>query len=245
MRQSTLNRHNSHEEKAVLSPDEIRAIRFVQILRAAGIFSFLGAVCLFAFTQFTLTAILVLAAGFVILAGRKLIQKSLALTAGTGNSQADSTVVKLEQIRKLLSKCRFMENAEAEGTQLATQADLLLFNYKQLSEVLSRKFESSEITFQRYAEGIDSSCLAIGENLLHMKNVLENLNLKSRLNENRESENQVTEMLGKTEQAISHLSELFHSLNNINTNEKHRDQLEQSMQQIRELASRAQIYSRH
>jgi archaellum biogenesis ATPase FlaH len=76
---------------------------------------------------------------------------------------------------------------------------------------------------------------------------LENLNLvsKSNFDQAQEQKKQVLLLLNSTDEALQQLATLFNSVNEINTKEKHRDQLEQSMQQIRELADRAKIYSKH
>jgi hypothetical protein len=76
---------------------------------------------------------------------------------------------------------------------------------------------------------------------------LENLNLtsKNQTEQWKEQQGQVSTLLASTDEALRELAQLFNSVNEITTKEKHRDQLEQSIQQIKELADRAKIYSKH
>jgi hypothetical protein len=168
------------------------------------------------------------------------------LTAASQDLQISSVASKLEQIRKQVSKCKFLESVETEGTQAAGQAEQLLNQYKQLKAVLGRKFSTTEITYSRYLESIEASCLSIAENLDHTKNILENLSV-TRGNQDshwQEKRNHVVSLLQSTDQALAGLAALFNSVNEITTNEKNRNQLEQSMLQIKELAERAKIYSK-
>ncbi len=227
--------------------ETIKSIRINRALLVVGLVASASAVGVFVLTQYTILSAFLAISGAVFFGARQLVKKSLALTSNTNQLLLGSTLHKLEQIKKQVSKCKFLENVETEGTQAANQADLLLQQYKSLKNILTQKFDPSEITFGRYLSSIDTSCLSIGENLVHTKSILENLNLvsKSNFDQAQEQKKQVLLLLNSTDEALQQLATLFNSVNEINTKEKHRDQLEQSMQQIRELADRAKIYSKH
>gem|GEM_PF-3337298 len=227
--------------------ETIKSIRINRVFLAVGLVASASAVGVFVLTQYTILSAFLAISGAVFFGARQLVKKSLALTSNAGQLQLGSTLHQLEQIKKQVRKCKFLEHFEIEGTQAANQADLLLQQYKSLKDILSQKFEPSEITFGRYLSSIDSSCLSIGENLVHTKSILENLNLVSKSNSDQaqEQKKQVLHLLKSTDEALQQLAMLFNSINEINTKEKHRDQLGQSMQQIRELADRAKIYSKH
>jgi hypothetical protein len=188
--------------------------------------------------------------GVVLLGARQLIKNSLALTSPQAFETSDLPLDRLEDIRKQVSQCKFLEKVELEGSTVADQATQLVQQYKNLKSILNQKFEPTELTYSRYESGVIASCLAIGENLLHVKSMLENLNV---MNPNattgaqtlwKSQKEQVTKILDANASALVELGTLFHSLNQILTKEKHRDQFEQSMEQIRQLAERAKQYSK-
>lgn len=223
-----------------------KSIRVNRALMACGLIATTGAVMLFLLTQYAILSALLGFAGLIFFAARQLVRKSLALTANNDQRQIGSINIQLEQIRMQVSKCKFLESVEAEGTQAARQADQLLHQYKILKTILSQKFETTEMTFSRYLGSIEVSCLSIGENLTHTKSMLENLSLtgKNQTDQWNEQRSQVVSLLKSTDEALLGLASLFSSVNEVTTKEKHRDQLEQSMLEIKELADRAKIYSK-
>lgn len=227
--------------------ETIKGIRTNRLLMAGGLAATAGATGIFILTQHIIFSVLLAVIAVIFFGSRQLIKKSLELTSNTNQPQLGSTQSQLEQIKKQVSKCKFLENVEVEGTQAASQADQLIQQYKSLKNILSEKFEPSEITFSRYLNSIETSCLSIGENLIHIKSILENLNLtsKNQTEQWKEQQGQVSTLLASTDEALRELAQLFNSVNEITTKEKHRDQLEQSIQQIKELADRAKIYSKH
>jgi hypothetical protein len=223
-----------------------KSIRTNRALMACGLIATTGAVMLFLLTQYAIFSALLGFAGLIFFVARQLVRKSLALTANRDQRQIGSIDIQLEQIRMQVSKCKFLESVEAEGTQAARQADQLLHQYKILKAILNQKLETTEMTFSRYLGSIEASCLSIGENLTHTKSMLENLSLtgKNQTDQWNEQRSQVVGLLKSTDEALLVLANLFSSVNEITTKEKHRDQLEQSMLEVEELADRAKIYSK-
>ncbi len=203
-----------------------------------------GAVAMFTLTHFAVFSGLLAVSALMLFVARQLVQKSIALTTSADAAPLSSVEERLDHIRKQVSKAKFLENIELEGTQAAHQADLLVQQYKNLREALLRKLSPSELTFQRYQDGISDACLAIGENLIHIKNMLENVNLTPKNAISAEQKRPILELLQSTDSALKQLAQLFQSINDMNTQEKHRDQLENSLQRIQELADRAKIYSK-
>lgn len=201
---------------------------------------------LYFFTQYTIASVVIAFFAFGIFAAKRLVQKSIQLTAPTNPRELTSTLSQLGHIKQQVRKCKFLDFFEAEGTQAAMQADLLVQHYKGLKNILSEKFEPSEITFSRYLGVIEASCLSIGENLLQAKNLLENLCLSSRGKSTPipEPTQELHRLLQSTDEALQGLANLYRSLNEMNTQEKYRDQLEHSMEQVKILADRAKIYSK-
>lgn len=243
----TLREKNIPERSLSSTVETIKSLRTNRFLLGAGLVSFATASGLFLLTQHTVFSAWLGFAALVFFGARQLARKSLALTANTDQFQMDSIQYQLEQIRKQVSKCKFLESVEVEGARAANQADQLLHQYKGLKNILSKKFEITEMTFSRYLGSIEASCLSIGENLTHTKSILENLNLtaKDQTAQWQDQRTQVNSLLKSTDEALRELTNLFNSVNEITTKEKHRDQLEQSMLQIKELAERAKIYSKH
>jgi len=219
-------------------------LRVNRALMAGGMLSIAGATGVFILTEYLILSFLLGFAALAFLGVRQLVNKSLAITAEGSQNQLVSTQHRLEQIKKEVGKSKFLEGLETEGMQVGNQAERLLQQYKSLHKLLGQKFETSEMTYSRYLGSIDSTCLSIGENLLHAKNLLEQLSLNSK-SRNGQVQSQVTDLLTFIDEALLELANLFTSINEITTKEKHRDQLQQSMLQIKELAERAKIYSKH
>lgn len=225
----------------------IKGLRTNRALLAGALVLSGGAVGVFVLTQYTILSVVLAVLGVVVFGARQLVKKSLSITASTSSMAISSTQGRLEEIKKQASKCKFLEKVEIEGSRLASQADQLLRQYKNLKGVLSQKFETTELTYSRYVDGIENSCLSLGENILHAKDTLENLNATNK-NDSGNWQKQldhVSELLRVNDHALEELATLFNSINEINTKEKHRPQLEESMQKIRELAERAKVYSKH
>ncbi len=221
-----------------------KTIRINRLLMTTGIIATTGAVVLFFFTHYLIFSILLGLTGIGLWFMRQLVKKSLSLTDHNNQLQIGSFQNQLERINKELSKCKFLEYVEAEGTQVANQAIQLLHQYKSLENILRQKFVTTELTYSRYISSVESACLSISENLLDIKNTLENLNLTNK-NSSTEWEiqkNKAQTQLKFTHEALLELSKLFNSLSEISTKENH---LEESMQQINELANRAKIYSKN
>lgn len=227
--------------------ENVKKLRTIQLLLAGSLAALTGAIGLLILSQYTFFSALLGFVSFLFFGSRQLVKKSLALTENSNELESRTTQYELEQIKKQVSKCKFLESVEAEGVQASDQAEHLLHQYKNLKSILSQKFESSELTFSRYLGSIEESCLSIGENLSHTKRILENLNMTSKnpTEQWKEQRNQANNLLKATDEALQELAILFNSINEITTKEKHRDQLEQSMLQIKELANRAKIYSKH
>lgn len=219
-------------------------MRLNRPLLALGLVATAGALVLFTLTHFTLLSGMLAALGFAFFLARQLVQKSIALTASSPENAPGTLSDSLGQIRRQVSKAKFLENLENEGTRVAHQAELLVQQHKNLIDALARKLSPTELTYERYLNAIDVASLAIGENLLHAKNTLENLNLTPRNSLTPAQLAPVNELLASIDQALKQLADLFHSINEMNTQEKHRDQLEDSLERIRELADRAKIYSK-
>lgn len=226
--------------------ETLKTLRLSKGLLAGGVIGLTGSLVVYAITQYAILAVFLALAGVLFFGARQLVNKSLQLTAIDSQLPLTSTQNRLEDIKKQVSKCKFLTAVEAEGAQAAAQAEQLLFQYKALSKILAQKFEPTEITFARYMDSINEACLSIGENLEHAKTSLEQLELTSN---NKTSQwqghrEQAQGLLKTTEQALAQLAPLFNSINEITTKEKNRNQLDEAMLQIKELADRAKQYSK-
>ncbi len=240
-------------------------LRQSRLLLVAGLTTACAAVADYFLSQHIFLSLFLAMLGIVFFIARQLVRNSIALTSHAKSERPDSPVARLEEIRKQTSKCKFLENVEQAGTEAAEQATQLIQQYKNLQTVLAQKFEPGELTRARYSDGIIFSCLAIGENLLLAKSLLENMNVtkpkgtaaafqnsaaETNVTLSRsqdlwaQQEKQVTDILSSNAAALSGLATLFGSLNQMTTKEKYRDELEHSMQQIRVLAERAKQYSK-
>jgi hypothetical protein len=161
-------------------------------------------------------------------------------------SPEDSVLKELEETKKQVSKSKFSIHVEKEGEELSSQGAKLFEQYSGLRKLLLTKFAPTEITYSRYASGIETSCLSIAQNLMHIKNVVDHLEQTKGTDPSAwETERaQMNESLKRTSEALSGLANLFVSLNAINTQEQHRPQLEQSMEEVRLLSERVKLYSK-
>ncbi|MCC6138661.1 MAG: hypothetical protein IT287_08505 [Bdellovibrionaceae bacterium] len=229
-----------------VSLETLKAMRLSKGLLAGGVIGITGALAVYAITQYAIFSVILAFSGVLFLGARQLVRKSLQLTEINSQLPLTSTENKLEDIRKHVSKCKFLTTVEAEGTQVARQAEQLLHQYKALRKVLEQKFDPSELTFARYIDSINDACLSVGENLAHSKSILEHLELTAvqKTPQWEIQKQQVQGLLKTTDEALVQLVQLFNSLNEITTKEKNRNQLEESMLQIKELADRAKNYSK-
>lgn len=243
---TNLNSENLSQKSSPSSMKSVKILRTNQALNVGGLLVTSGAFGVFLLTQYTIPAVLLGLAGLALFGVRQLVKKSLALTASDAQLQSTSIDKQLENLRKQVSKCKFLQYVEADGTKAADQANELLEQYKSLKNILSQKFEVTEMTYSRYLGGVDASCLSIGETLAHIKSILENLSLtgKNQTDQWKQKLSQVVNLLKSNDDALQGLATLFHSLNEVMTKEKHRDQLDQNMLRLKELADRAKLYSK-
>lgn len=206
-----------------------------------------AAVTVYVVTAHAIVSAILLAVGVVFFGANRLVRKSLAMTAHA-QLPSGSAPERFEQIRRDVSKAKFFEKVEAEGTLAAEQAGQMTRHYKSLQALLDQKFEPGELTRSRYSDAVIESCLAIGENLLFAKSLLENMNIGTPSTDPQSpwarQKEQVKSVLAANAAALDELSVLHASLSEMTTKDKHRDQLEQSIQQVRLLAERAKQYSR-
>lgn len=227
-----------------------------------------------AVTYFTLQHIFIsgglITIGLIFFATHALIRKSVELTSQTAQSlYPTSALGQLESTRRQIAKTKYYEQLEQEGEALTNQAEILINQYKTLNKMIGQKFDIGELTFSRYQEAVEKACLSIGENLLFLKNILDQLNITraNRLTEpvsqdklvdennlpspvtgkplNWESQRQdFLKGITKSNEALSQLTQLFQALNNIVTQEQHQSQLEDYLEQLKQLSERSKLYNK-
>lgn len=216
-----------------------------QVLLTGGVVACTAAAGVFFLTHFTFVAWILALVGAGFLISRQLVRKSLELTAAPAHQTLTSSVAQLAEMQRQVSKTKFLEYVEKEGEKAAQQAEQLVEQHKNLLRLLQQKFEPGEITHARYADAVESACFSIGENLMHAKRILENLSLTKPSKTNAGWNAGLLEVLKTNDEALAALTTLYSEINVITTKEKHRDQLEQTMQQVKELAARAKQYSKN
>lgn len=181
--------------------------------------------------------------GAATLVSHQLVHRSLALSYKSP-AQLGSTREQLSTTRQQLSKCKFLEHVQDDGTHAANQADRLHEQYLSLRQILDQKFEPTEITYSRYLDGLTTAVLALSESLLQLKNSLENLNRMGPAAKNHAQLSKIREQAATVESGLQALTTLFESLNQVTTKETYLDRLDQTMANIKDLADRAQRYSK-
>lgn len=81
-------------------------------------------------------------------------------------------------LRKLAPKiywCKYLEPIESYGMKLADQFQGIQQSYRVSQEVLQTKFNPSELTYERYASGIQATTLMLIDNLQKLVPLLETL----------------------------------------------------------------------
>lgn len=182
---------------------------------------------------------------------RALVAKSLAGGAETLPAPAERALLtggrpSLEEMRRQLSKCKFLEKVEAEGTRAAALAEELLQRANLLRRRLSEKFEPGEITFSRYQDAVDAAVLALADQLMSVRNQLENLNARADVRGESfvQERVEVGSALERVTRGLAELGGLDEALNQIVTKGDQRDQLEARLAEVQNLAARAGKYSK-
>ncbi len=134
--------------------ETIKSVRLNRLLMAGGLLAIVTSIGVFALTQFTTISVIVGLAGMIFLGARQLVQKSLSLTTNKEHLQINSIANQLELIKKEVSKAKFFEYVENEGTQAADQANLLLQQHKSLKNILNFKFDVHEMTTLAFRQSI-------------------------------------------------------------------------------------------
>jgi hypothetical protein len=174
---------------------------------------------------------------------------------------------RLKEIKKRISKVRYLENVGTLGEKAAIQLEQISDRSKGVDQVLLSRFNPGEITFARYQTAADQAFLAVLDQLDwaatalntmdSMKSIESMKSMKSTksvqdpsgdLNERQDLRDQqrknIEEILKLNEQAITELDRLSTALNAIQTRSGESSVgLKDSIEELTELANRAKKYT--
>lgn len=153
----------------------------------------------------------------------------------------------IKEVKRLLAKARFHEHIDKEGERADTLAEGMITRWKTFEKLILTKFESNEITFQRYWETAESTLRSHFGNLRVTADLLAQLSLaraggasEIRL----ELEQGVKERLELGEKTIAGFDRLSTELAKLETSGMQSTQyLDDTLKELQELANRAQKYS--
>jgi hypothetical protein len=81
----------------------------------------------------------------------------------------------LNRMYPKITWCKYLENVNGYGTQLANQYATIIKLHASTLKILSQKFDVKEITFARYQQTIESTNLLLTDNLWKLIPLLETL----------------------------------------------------------------------
>ncbi len=229
----------------------------------AGVSLIVASAALFVITDQFIIASLLLLAGAGSFMARQMARKSLQLTSGAPQTQLGSTEHRLSEVKKNTSKAKYLEHVEAEGNRVAIQGAQLLDRYQSLKKVLGQKFSPSEMTYARYFQAIEATCLSCATNIEMAEQVLKELDktasmysstqakdsqtepqaLNSRKSEWESRRENLIKLIDLNEKTLLELDLMYSALDKIVTQDNNPNNLDDSIERLKELAERTKQYS--
>lgn len=212
-------------------------------------------------------AILALGLGLVTALLTALAKRSLATPNAVGRH------ARLRELRRYISKTRYLENVGDLGERTAHQMERAIEQYEGFVHLLQLKFAPTELTYSRYYDAGEQAFLSILDNLSTVATSLHGLNatdvrrldarlaqlaapgnadptaeLKELRAQKDERENEVArinELLARNERAFTEFSRVRAALSKVETRKGAADvDLDAAMTQLNEMARRADKYGK-
>jgi hypothetical protein len=203
--------------------------------------------CGLVFSQFLAFSLFLIVLGGFFLGAGFLVRRSLALTAAASVPQSLHELLKAKKHQ--VNQTKYYAQAPELGESLADQLKDLTGRVETLERVLKEKFDPSEITFSRYSDAIGQMTLAVVANIDQSMLLLKSLESMNPLDPTRASNiqaarDEVVQLSDFNGRAILQLDQLSTSLQQINHGESRISAIEESLEQVKLLADRANKYSR-
>lgn len=137
--------------------------------------------------------------------------KRLSSKEGVSQSQ-----LQLLMLQPKISWCRFLENVDAYGKNIAAQYQVIKKIQFTSMSMLKQKFNTQEITYARYQQAIDSTNEILQDNLVKIIPLLETLDhTEPTENAHQELIKKIEGLYSFNEQLIEKLNELIINLSQI------------------------------
>ena len=191
-------------------------------------------------TPFDLIFTLLIVSGIGLFITRALVRKSVEATAGS--VQEDQFLHDLKQLEHTMAQTKYLTKMSSWGQKAFEQTKELHERCKLIDVSLNKKFSPSELAFSRYQNAVSASTQSLSANLKLIASTLTSMDVAATQSE--DQMNLVKQLLSDNAETLKLLSELSHSLNQINAGGTLDDSLEHSMAELKRLTEQAKKYSR-
>jgi hypothetical protein len=191
-------------------------------------------------TPFDLIFALVIVSGIGLFITRALVKKSIEATAGS--IQENPFLHDLKQLEHTLAQTKYLTKMSSWGQKAFDQSQELHERCNLIDVSLNKKFSSSELAFSRYQNAVSAATQSISDNLKLIASTLTSMDVAATQTE--DQINLVKQLLNDNAETLKLLSDLSHSLNQINPGGTLDASLDDSMVELKRLTEQAKKYSR-
>jgi hypothetical protein len=191
-------------------------------------------------TPYDLIFALVIISGISLFITRALVRKSVEATSGS--MQENPFMHELKLLEHTLAQTKYLTKMSSWGEKAFNQAKELHERCKLIDVSLNKKFSPSELAFSRYQNAVSAATQSLSANLKLIASTLTSMDVAATQSE--DQINLVKQLLSDNAETLKLLSELSHSLNQINAGGTLDASLEHSMTELKRLTEQAKKYSR-
>lgn len=190
------------------------------------------------FLPFKFISLFVFILGIILIFVTNLVKKSLKLNSGDRSFPLEKM---LFDLKHEIAQTKYLSQLGKLGEMAHSQVVQLESSYLFLMKSLLEKFSPDEITFHRYESAIQEAVLKIQESLKHTSSLITLLN--SQTPPSSSSVDEVDSLLKAHEELLIQLVVLTEAIQRINGGEVVHKNFEETIEKLKILAERAQIYS--
>jgi hypothetical protein len=190
------------------------------------------------FTHFQVISFLIAALGLSFFLAKKLVKKSLEISSGLVDMPLDKI---LTDLKHDVAQTKYLSRHPKLGEKAHAQATHLDSSYQFLMKILVQKFSPNELTFARYETAINEAVLSLQGNLKHTSNLLRLLDHQDPPSSS--SLDEVNSILTTNHEMLINLDVLAEALNRINRGEVVKNDFDDTLENLKLLAERAQAYT--
>ena len=192
------------------------------------------------FTSLKVIFCLTMLLGIGLFLTRVLVKKSIEATSGLPG--LDSFLEELKQQEHKVAQTKYLAKVGTLGEKAHAQAKALTDRYLLINKILDIKFNSGELAYSRYQNAVHAASESLSDNLKLITSTLSSIDVSSTPAEDQKQ--LVNQLLESNAETLRLLSDLSHSLDQINAGGSLDTSLENSMDELKRLTELAKKYSR-